>query len=203
MEQGNPIYNNLPTTVLVDLLECGRIVLSDLSSDRAFDVFLWEPPPMPLASFHLGSEEHRREFLWQYYWQGETTLFAAVAHVWDSLGDQRAAHGTLVGLLSGTGGKGKTGIVLTLQKFLRECLDGPEPLPAIAEFAALEQWHQACKQSFADDEAHARRLCAIYSDILDGRPPAKLRRESRHGEVMAGPWRLDFIAARRQNQSCI
>ena len=170
----------------------GGLAVSDLTVEQLVAWIEWEPPPVPLTSFDLGDERLRCEFLWEYYWQGEPTLFAAVAHVWDSLEGDRAGHGTLVGLVSGTGGVGKKGIRLTLQQFLRECLAGATLLPRREDYSCLEEWHHAVQQSFANDEDHARALCVRYSAILDGRFPDEGRPASAGpagSKVIVGPWR--------------
>lgn len=166
----------------------GEISSSELTGEQLIAWINWEPTPVELTSFDLSNEEQRKEFLWEYYWQGETTLFSVVAHVWDSLEGQREAHCTLVGLVSGTGGKGKTGLILTLQKFLRECLDGCSPLPSRENYASLEEWNDAVRQSFIDDEQQARERCKQYSAILDGRVPEVTTKDS-SGQLLKGNWK--------------
>ena len=166
----------------------GALCPSQLTDEQRIAWYNWEPKPVELTSFQLVFEEQRQEFLWEYYWQGEPMLFTAVAHVWDSLEGQREAHGTLVGLISGTGGKGKIGIRRTLEKFLRECLDGCSPLPACADYSSLDQWNDAVRQSCVDDERQARQRCAQYAAILDGRAPSQDKPEEA-GVLLIGPWK--------------
>lgn len=122
-----------------------------------------------ITSFYLGDEDQRREFLWQYYAQGETVLFAAVNHIWNSLEGDREWHCALVGTLSGTGGSGKAALVATLQQFLGECLAFNAELPRFDHYPDVETWHRACVRSWEDDATHARALCARYSTILNGK----------------------------------
>ena len=166
----------------------GTLCSSQLTDEQRIAWYNWEPKPVELTSFQLVFEEQRQEFLWEYYWQGEPMLFTAVAHIWDSLEGQREAHGTLVGLISGTGGKGKTGIVLTLQRFLRECLDGCSPMPSRDLYASLDEWNDAVRLSMAEDEEQARNLCSRYSAILDGRVPEKEAADS-FGQLLQGHWK--------------
>lgn len=135
------------------------------------DVLPAEAKAALITSLHLGDEQQRQNFLWQYYAQGDEALFAAVNHIWNSLGGNRAAHCALVGSLSGTGGSGKAALALTLQQFLQECLAFNAELPRLADFPDVDSWHLACLKCWEDDAAHARAQCRRYSAFLDGRKP--------------------------------
>lgn len=124
-----------------------------------------------ITSFYLGDEDHRREFLWQYYAQGSSVSFAAVNHVWNSLTGDRAHHCALIGELSGTGGTGKAAVLATLQQFLEECLAFNADLPRLSDYSDIETWHCACVKHWAEDAAHAWAQCTRYSAFLDGRLP--------------------------------
>lgn len=124
-----------------------------------------------ITSYNLGDDQQRQAFLWQYYALGDNALFAAVNHIWNSLGGNRAAHCALVGSLSGTGGGGKAALALTLQQFLHECLAFNAELPRIKDYPDVDSWHLACLKSWEDDAAHARAQCRRYSAILDGQLP--------------------------------
>ena len=121
-----------------------------------------------LTAYTLNDDESRREFLFTFYWLGGTALFAAVSHVWDRLAEPREWRCTQIGQLSGTGGQGKAALLLTLQKLLAEALETNSPLPSRDEFETLSGWHDAVMQSFAADEAAARKVCDNYAQILDG-----------------------------------
>lgn len=142
---------------------------------------------VPLTSYTLSDEAHRREFLHQFYWVGETALFAAASHVWASLAEPRGARCTLIGLMSGSGGKGKTGLVLTLQKFLTETLAVDNPLPDRADHPTLDAWHEAAMAAFEADRNDVAALCARYSAILGGSCPEP---EQPPTSVVTGPWLL-------------
>ena len=94
-------------------------------------------------------------------------LFAAVAHIWDSLAEPREARCIQIGLASGTGGKGKVALVLMLNKLLAECVEMPAA-PKPDDFDSLEAWHQASMAVFDNEAQRERDLCAHYSAILDG-----------------------------------
>lgn len=140
----------------------------------------------PLTSWDLSQDSHRREFLFHYYWIGEPALFAAVSHVWTSL-NQPQAHCTLIGLLSGTGGTGKLGLLLTLQDFLARALASITPIPPRADYDSLEAWHRASMATYDCDEARVTALCARYAAILDGRSPDVAAQGS--ATILQGPWR--------------
>ena len=168
----------------------GEMSYEQLSQEQLLEWAAWEPPPIDLTKFHLGTEEHRQQFLYQYQWQGDEVLFPAVAHIWDSLNGQRDGHCILIGALSGTGGNGRTALRKTLQKFLAECLDTPSVMPRLVDFASMDEWNAAVHRGWNADEDHVRALCERYSAILDGREPEA--REIGGGpdsNVLKGPWR--------------
>lgn len=174
------------------MFSAGKITSGDLPLEVFVKWTQWDPPPVDLKTFHLGTEEHRQDFLYQYQWQGDDVLFTAIAHIWDSLEGEREAHCILVGLLSGTGGKGKTALRKTLQKFLAECLDTPTPaMPRMADFASMDEWNAAVRSGWNNDEAHVLKLCQQYSAILDGRSSewTALDRECEPSNLLLGPWR--------------
>jgi hypothetical protein len=145
-----------------------------------------EEAKIPFKSFNLGTVEGREALLWKYYRIGESSLFEAVAHVWDSLGEPKVAFGTRIGLAAGTGGKGKRGIVLMLHKFLEQALASLIAIPPTDCFDCLEDWHQASMQTFVDEEATLTTLVQHYAAVLDGivmvvAPPLT-------PNVLQGPW---------------
>jgi hypothetical protein len=151
------------------------------------DVFVAaEEAKIPFKSFNLGTVEGRKALLWKYYRIGDSSLFEAVAHIWDSLGEPKAAFGTRIGLAAGTGGMGKRGIVLMLHKFLDQALASMIAIPPTGRFDSLEDWHQASMQTFVDEEATLTTLVQHYAAVLDGKvisdtPPLT------HC-VLQGPW---------------
>src|SRR5918998_2727232 len=83
----------------------------------------WEPEPVPLTSFPLGSEDGRKAFLREFYGVGWDWLFQAVNHVWNSLAEPRSARCTAMGIAAGAGGTGKGALVKVMSTFLRDALD--------------------------------------------------------------------------------
>ena len=164
--------------------------LKALSPEEFASWAAWEPEPVPLANFDLSSLQGRKDFLYEYYMTGETALFAAVAHVWAFLQHPKEARCTLMGLMSGTGGEGKTGLLLTLQQFLAEGLASIEPLPDSAGFNSPEAWNYAVGASFVHDEEKIQALCAQYSAILDGAPPPAKPCDAK---IISGPWKVGGV----------
>src|SRR4029434_9998599 len=101
------MWDHLTPKELNDGIVAGEIDPQNLSDEQLRAWYAWEPDPVPMTSFALCNEDHRREFLHQYCWQGEPALLGAVAHIWDSLVEPREARCTQIGLASGAGGKGK------------------------------------------------------------------------------------------------
>lgn len=143
---------------------------------------------IPLSSYRLSDDEHRRAFLHHVYWIGETTLFEAVSHVWVSLAEPCEARCTLMGLLSGSGGTGKKALVLTLQKFLAEALAVDNPLPNRADYLSLDAWNEDAMAAFEADRREVADLCTRYSAILNGCSPEP---EQPSTSVIIGPWLTD------------
>lgn len=153
------------------------VELQNMSPEQLSEWAMCEPDPQPLTQFNLASDAHRRAFLREYYWIGETALFEAVSHVWASLAEPRIARCTRMGLTAGCGGTGKSGLVLMLKKFLAEALAVDHPLPDRAKFDSLGAWHQAAMATFAVDEAQRAELCAKYAAILDGTLPLSAKHQ--------------------------
>lgn len=140
-------------------------IISDPANDCRVDI-------SNLPNYRLDDLQSREAFLYEVYWQGEGALFAAATHVWDSLAQPRKARGTAMGQASGAGGTGKTAVILTLRKFVGECLASVEPIPERDRYPTLEAWHLASMRSFQQDEHRVRSLCAVYAGILNGDPVA-------------------------------
>jgi hypothetical protein len=145
-----------------------------------------EEAKTPFTSFDLNTDEGRQGLLRKYYMIGDTSLFEAVSHIWGSLNEPKVAYGTGIGLAAGTGGKGKRGIVLALHQFLAKALEGITWIPAVKDFASLDEWHEASMQTFADDEEHLCALLTSYSVILNGGTAAKS--DPFESVVLQGPW---------------
>jgi hypothetical protein len=146
-----------------------------------------EEAKTPFKSFDLSTDEGRQALLRKYYRIGNTSLFEAVSHVWASLNEPKAAHCTLMGLIAGTGGKGKRGLVLALQKFLAEALDSVIPIPDRAAHSSLDEWHQASLLTYDQEEDALCELLCQYSKILDGGVPASASLPS-DALIIHGPW---------------
>ena len=169
------------------------IEVPDFSIMTNVEKSVWEPPDpdaYALLAYPLQTVEWRRAFLHDYYWVGETALFVAVAHVWSTLAPPRAGRCTMMGLMSGAGGTGKTALSLTLQKFLKEMLAVDHPFPSRSAYPSLEAWNENSTAVFAADETDREILIARYEAILDGRSP-QLEDPHLSGEaglVIVGPW---------------
>lgn len=193
------MHEHLNIDQIIAGLMDGAIRFEELSPEQFGELADWEPPPILMNSFDLSVDEQRQRFLYQYQWKGDQVLFPAVAHIWNSLEGQRGGHCILVGLLSGTGGKGKNALRLTLQQFLADCLDGPDMIPKAAEFGSLEEWNRAVQNQWSGEEERVLALCARYSAILDGRCPCDRSPSDpvnsangghrRPAAVILGPWR--------------
>lgn len=161
----------------------------DFSTMSVAEIAAWEPPepdPYALFGYPLQTKEWRQAFLHDYYWVGETALFIAVAHVWATLAPSRADRCTLMGAMSGTGGAGKAGLVLTLKQFLEVMLAVDHPIPKGGDYPTMEAWNVDAMAAFAADEADRAVIIARYEAILDGRPDAKV--VTPPPEVIVGPW---------------
>jgi hypothetical protein len=148
--------------------------------------FEWEPEPIPLTSFPLGSEEGRRAFLREFYGVGWDWLFQAVNHVWISLAEPRSARCTAMGIAAGTRGTGRRALVKVLSKFLEDALNVNTPLPARCDYDSLAAWHEASMATWQRDEAEIQVLACKYAGLLNGgllavaAPPL--------GQLILGPW---------------
>lgn len=142
-------------------------------------------PPVPLSSIPLTTDAGRQAFLRAYSDYGDTQLLMAVAHVWNSLADPKAVRCTAMGIAAGTGGTGKRALVKVLQACLAEMVTMHNPLPAVDDFAALDDWNQAAKACFAAEEAKEAEIIAYYSAILDGASPPAV---STNADIIQGPW---------------
>ena len=162
------IYDHLTLEEIDHRLGTGEIRIIDLPHELVSAWAAWEPEPADLTAFALSDADQRAEFLYQYCYQGEPVLLVAVAHIWDSLAEPREARCIQIGMASGSGGKGKMALVLTLKKLLAECCQIGAVLPDKAGFAGPDEWHQAVMAHFASSEEQERALCRAYADILDG-----------------------------------
>ncbi|MCF2514856.1 hypothetical protein LVY65_07235 [Sphingomonas sp. G124] len=179
------MYDHLTMAELNDGIVSGEISLEMLPKHLQTAWYAWEPEPIDLTVYALANDEHRREFLAQYCWQGESVLLVAVAHIWGSLAEPRQARCTRMGQACGAGGKGKMALVRMLRQLLAECLEYP-PMPRPDQFDSLEAWHQASMQAFAAEAQREQDLYARYAAILDGRPdPAE---PAATATVITGPW---------------
>ena len=146
----------------------------------------WEPEPVPLTSFPLGSEEGRKAFLREFYGVGWDWLFLAVSHVWNSLAEPQSARCTAMGIAAGTGGIGKGALVKVLSKFLEEALTSGNPLPDRSDHDTLHDWHEAAMATWHKDEADLRVIIRKYANILDGTPTGNVAPPP--CQIFTGPW---------------
>ena len=175
------ISSTITRVIDIDLPDFSKMTLDEIAD--------WDPPepdPYLLLSYPLQTDAWRRAFLHDYYWVGETALFVAVSHVWSTLAPPRAQRCSTMGAISGTGGTGKVGLVLTLMRFLEEMLAVDHPFPPRSAYPTLEAWKADAQRVFAADEADRQLLIENYSAILDGEYPIAAP-PSRH-EVIMGPW---------------
>lgn len=159
----------------------------NMTMEEMDDWIATEEAKTPFNSFDLGTDEGRQGLLRKYYMIGDTALFEAVSHVWASLNEPKAAYCTLIGLAAGTGGKGKRGLVLALQKFLAQALESLNMIPSTEGFDSLEEWHHASMATFAKDEEDLCALLHQYSAVLNGSSP-KPRANKAEAVVLQGPW---------------
>jgi hypothetical protein len=146
-----------------------------------------DPEPTPLHLFPLQTDEGRRAFLEEFYGVGETAIFSACGHVWNTLAEPRKYRCTLMGLAAQTGGTGKAALLKVLQRFLAEALAIDNPIPPRADFASLDEWHNAAMATFAADRADLAPLLARYSGILNGGPDV-IEQAKPAGQLFEGPW---------------
>jgi len=161
-------YDHLPMTELDAMLADGTITLNQLSNRQISEWASWEPDPLPMNGFNLSDPLQREEFLYQYYCYGEPLLFAAVAHIWDSLAEPRDWRCIKIGLACGDGGTGKMALVNLLNKMLRQCLEIGGPLPQAGPIDSFDRHHQVVLDHFATMAEQERALCRAYGEILDG-----------------------------------
>lgn len=179
-------------TIVPRLVE---VDLPDFSTMKTQEIAAWDPPepdPYLLLAYPLQTEAWRRAFLHDYYWVGETALFIAVARVWSMLAPPRAARCTLMGLMSGTGGTGKAGLVLTLKKFLEEMLAVDHPFPEHSNYPSMAAWNEDAMAVFAADDADRAALIARYEAILDGR--AESTGPANSCDIITGPWNPGVVS---------
>jgi len=143
-------------------------MLSDLPKPLISAWAAWEPDPVPLTSFVLSDPAHREAFLYEYCAQGEPSLFAAVAHIWDSLAEPRDARCIKMGLACGTGGKGKIALVLMLRQFLDRFIEAGGPMPRAGEDDTIHTYHQAAMTHFDNMASEEEALVKYYAAVLDG-----------------------------------
>lgn len=123
----------------------------------------------PLSSYPLQSQAGREAFLEAFAYVGEPALFAAVAHIWDSLAEPKNARCIQIGLQAGTGGKGRAALRKFLMKFLEDVLGPPiSPLPKGVDFEDLDQWNEAVHAIWADMRAAEEQTATRYAWILNG-----------------------------------
>jgi hypothetical protein len=93
-----------------------------------------------------------------------------------------------MGLAAKVGGTGKSALLKVLQRFLAEALAIDNPIPPRADFASLDEWHNAAMATFAADRADLAPLLTRYSDILNGGPEV-IEQAKPAGQLCKGPWR--------------
>lgn len=173
---------------IIKIKRLSEVDSPDFSRMTIDDMIAWEPPepdPFALLSYPLQTEEWRKAFLHDYYWVGETALFIAVAHVWATLAPPRAERGTQMGILSGTGGTGKTGVVRTLKQFLKEMLDVNHSFPDSGDYSSMTSWNVDAMATFAADDAGRAKILERYEAVLDGRD---LSEPTETSTDVNGPW---------------
>jgi hypothetical protein len=165
--------------------------LPDFVSMTAEEMDEWiaaEEAKTPFTAFNLGTDEGRRALLHKYYRIGDTSLFEAVSHVWASLNEPKADYCTLIGSAAGTGGKGKRGLVLALQKFLHEALEAITWIPPRNDFSSLDEWHAASMRTFTDEEEKLAKLMDRYSKVLNAGTESPSG--PRTATIIRGPWEI-------------
>jgi hypothetical protein len=168
MTIGGTVQDRLGMAALDQLISAGQIGLADLSEEQIFDWVMWEPDPVPLTSFCLADPEQREAFLYQYCWVGETALFAAVSHIWDSLTEPRKLRCTLMGAACGSGGKGKMALVQMLHQFFERFMEAGGPMPLAGECDTIDTHHEAAMNHFENMAAAEQALVKYYAGVLGG-----------------------------------
>lgn len=126
--------------------------------------------PVPLTSFILEDDAHRRAFLREFCKVGEPALFEAVGHIWSSLAEPRDARCVALGIAAGTAGKGKMVLVRLLRACLKDVLAWGTPLPAASKYASLELWHKATMAAFDAEQEREEKVYGKYAAMLNGEP---------------------------------
>lgn len=142
------------------------ITLDELEQATELDE-LFEKP-VPLTSFILENDAHRRAFLREFCKIGEPALFEAVSHIWSSLNEPRDARCIAIGIAAATGGKGKTALVRLLGACLKGVVSWGTPLPRPEDYASLEQWHEATMAAFDAEEEREEKVYEKYAAMLNG-----------------------------------
>jgi hypothetical protein len=160
------------------------LIVSDFLAD-------WDEPQLgpPLNAYQLHLRSGREAFLERLVAIGEPGVFSAVAHVWGSLARPAEARCTQMGLLAGTGGKGKVALRKVLTAFISEWL-GHEmlTLPRWAGGQPLVDWHQKVVRIWAHENEREIAVVRKFAAILNGEPPAHSL-DPPSVVILRGPWR--------------
>ena len=153
-------------------------------SVEEFDQYILDTSPK-LASFPLHTHEWRLAFLRELYMQGYPALLEGVSHAWALMERPKAARCTYVGLLAGTGGKGKKALYNFFRQMIADALDTMHRIPPIDDFPSLARWNDAVYAQWHDEEAEVDRIIERYALLLVGRtvPPSP-----GNAEIIQGPW---------------
>jgi hypothetical protein len=162
----------------------------DTDDTRSEDDFLslFETKEIPLDSFYLGTPQGRVDFLWRLSELGEEGLWAATAHVWDSLASPKAYRTAAMAQAANVEGSGKVGLMSFLAKFLTdfEAETNPPPLPEPTDYISAELWQQAVQRHFQVGEEAMLLVIDRYSTIMNG---DEARPMPSQGKVLKGRWR--------------
>ncbi|TNC49306.1 hypothetical protein FHG66_11240 [Rubellimicrobium rubrum] len=149
-----------------------------------------EPPPAPLTSYDLSTQDGRLGFFVALYddYQ-EDGLLPAVNHVWDNLAKPKGVRCALMAQKVGKSGTGRRALIRFIKRFLQEILYEfhiPD-LPLQADYASFDDWNRACRAMFAEVDERLFELLSRYEAILDGRDPEETQ-AAPAGIVIKGPW---------------
>lgn len=147
---------------------------------------------LKLGQFPLHSHEWRVAFLLELYMQGYPALLEAVSRAWDLMKRPKAARCTHVGLLAGTGGKGKKALYNFFRAMITEALAVGRPIPKIADYASLDAWHDAVQQQQLSECHEVDQIIQRYAWTLVGEA-RKAKQPT--GEIVPGPWIKSFALA--------
>lgn len=144
-----------------------------------------EAVSLKLADFPLHTHEWRVAFLRELYMQGYPSLLAGVSRAWALMERPKAARCTYVGILAGTGGKGKKALFNFMRAMIQEALAIGQPIPRIDNHPSLEAWNRAVYEQWANEHHATELVIEKYAYLLVGRtaPERELP-----GIVLVGPW---------------